>query len=80
MTDSNKNFGEQLLEIVSRVTWQAPQTLVGNLYSNVSNWAWQVDKVEYYGGATVLDWAGWHVHFLGSIGVGLYNYYQYKNN
>ncbi|MCB9017429.1 MAG: hypothetical protein H6544_02325 [Prevotellaceae bacterium] len=54
-TDSNKNFGEQLLEIVSRVTWQAPQTLVGNLYSNVSNWAWQVDKVEYYGGATVLS-------------------------
>jgi hypothetical protein len=45
--DSNKNFWQQKWEIVSHFTWQLPQTIVGLGFSNVSNWAWQVDKVDF---------------------------------
>ena len=59
VSDPNKNFGGRLWETVSRFTWQAPQTLVGNLYSNISNWAGQVDNVDYRYGATVLSGNFW---------------------
>ena len=58
-TDSNKTFGGQVWEIFSRLTWQLPQTIVGNVFSNVSNWAGQVDNVDYKFGATVLSGNFW---------------------
>lgn len=36
-----------------------PQTIVGTGYTTVSNWAWQVDKVDYWGGATVSSGQNW---------------------
>ena len=52
-TDSNKSFLGQTWEFVSRLTWQAPQTIVGFGFSQISNLAGQIDNVDYYGGATV---------------------------
>ena len=54
-SDPNKNFGQRLWETVSRFTWQLPQTIAGFTFSQVSNLGWQVDKVDYWGGATVLS-------------------------
>ncbi|MDL2224461.1 RHS repeat-associated core domain-containing protein [Bacteroidales bacterium OttesenSCG-928-M06] len=59
VSDSNKNFGGRLWEVVSRFTWQLPQTLIGTAYSHISNYAGQVDKVDYWGGATVLKGNNW---------------------
>lgn len=58
-TDPNKTFGGQVWEVVSRFTWQSPQVLVGNIYSNVSNWGGQVDNVDYKYGATVVSGNFW---------------------
>jgi RHS repeat-associated protein len=57
--DRNKSFWGQTWEIVSRFTWQLPQTMVGNGFSQISNYAGQVDKVDYWGGATVLSGRNW---------------------
>ena len=51
-TDSNKNFWGQTWELVSRFTWQAPQTTLGYSFTRFSNLVGQVDDVNYYGGAT----------------------------
>jgi RHS repeat-associated protein len=59
VSDPNKNFGERLWEVTSRFTWQLPQTVAGSIFSHVSNYAGQVDKVEYWGGATVLSGNFW---------------------
>ncbi len=58
-SDPNKNFGERVWEIVSRFTWQLPQTLAGFIASQTGNLAWQVDEVDYWGGATVLSGNFW---------------------
>lgn len=58
-SDPNKNFGERLWEVTSRFTWQLPQTILGLGFSNISNYAGQVDKVDYWGGATVLSGNFW---------------------
>ena len=55
VSDPNKNFGQRLWETVSRFTWQLPQTIVGFVFSHISNWGWQTDKVDYKYGATVLS-------------------------
>ncbi len=56
VTDRNKSFGGRLWELASRFTWQLPQTIIGNAYSNVSNVFYnRVNSVNYYGGATILD-------------------------
>jgi RHS repeat-associated protein len=39
-------------QIVSRLTWELPQTIIGNEYSHIRNIIWQVDKVRYFDGAT----------------------------
>lgn len=57
--DSNKSYWGKAWEFVSRFTWQLPQTVLGSTYSNFSNWAWQVDRVEYWRGATVLSGNNW---------------------
>lgn len=58
-TDSRKNFGGQAWEMLSRFTWQGVQTFVGLGFAQVSNWAGQVDEVDYWGGATVVSGANW---------------------
>jgi RHS repeat-associated protein len=67
-SDKNKNFWGQLWEIVSRFTWQAPQTVLGFGMSYLSNVATLVDKVDYYGGATAVTfYGGWGAVTLGSF-------------
>ncbi|NDW18126.1 hypothetical protein D0T53_04240 [Dysgonomonas sp. 216] len=39
-------------QIISRFTWELPQTLVGNSWSHARNIAGYVDQVKYYNGAT----------------------------
>jgi len=53
--DRNLNFGENLLAIGSRFTWEAPQQFIGNLYNAGHNATGQVDWVRYRYGATVVS-------------------------
>lgn len=54
--DSNKGFFGQAWEIISRITWQLPQTTFGLLYSRGRNYIGMVDDVQLYRGATyVID-------------------------
>lgn len=50
--DKTKNFWGQAWEIISRLTWQAPQTLLGVEYSVIRNTIGLVDDVKHYRGAT----------------------------
>jgi RHS repeat-associated protein len=54
-TDSNKSTGGQIWELISRFTWQLPQTLVGNLIMTGGNIAYQVNNVTYGYGVTAVD-------------------------
>ena len=40
------------LQIVSCLTWELPQTLLGLGWSHIRNITWRVDQVEYFDGAT----------------------------
>lgn len=57
--DSNKSFLGKIWQLISRFTWELPQTLIGITYSQVSNTSWQVDHVGYWGGATVASGNNW---------------------
>jgi hypothetical protein len=62
-TDPNKNFWGRSWELISRFTWQAPQTVVGYTLNGGHNLFGGVRSVDYYGGATVVetwneDWGG----------------------
>ena len=46
-------------QIVSRFTWELPQTALGFGFTQISNLAGQVDKVAYYAGATVSSGNFW---------------------
>ena len=67
-SDPNKTFGGRVLEILSRFTWQAPQTLLGYSGSVIHNLLGGVKSVVYYGGATVVESysEGWGGITLGS--------------
>ena len=52
IADKNKNFWGKLGQIVSRWTWELPQTIFGLAYSKGRNWAGKVDAVQHYRGAT----------------------------
>jgi RHS repeat-associated protein len=45
--------GRRISELVSRFTWQLPQTVAGYLYNIGRNVAGRTERVEYYHGATV---------------------------
>jgi RHS repeat-associated protein len=45
-------------QILSRWTWELPQTLIGKGYSHFSNIIGQVSAVDYYGGSTVVKCYG----------------------
>lgn len=56
-TDPNKSFGGRVVEFISRLTWQLPQTIGGFVSSHAYNTfqiAGGVDWVKYKYGATVL--------------------------
>ena len=52
-------FAGNPAQTLSRFTWELPQTVLGQGFGQISNLAGQVDKVEYYGGATVLSGNFW---------------------
>lgn len=54
-TDPNRTFAGRAWQLFSRFTWEAPQTIAGNLYSHGRNIAGDVDNVDYYGGATLVN-------------------------
>jgi hypothetical protein len=57
--DKNKTFGGQVWEIISRVTWQAPQTLGGWLTTQWSNTIeGNINWVDYKYGATIAQSKG----------------------
>ena len=53
-TDENLSTGEQIWSVVSRFTWELPQTLLGNTISHIKNLTGDV-SVEYYNGATLVN-------------------------
>ena len=52
IADKNKNFFGKLGQVLSRWTWELPQTIFGLAYSKGRNWAGKVDAVHHYRGAT----------------------------
>jgi hypothetical protein len=75
VSDSNKNFGQKFWEIVSRFTWQLPQTIGGFLTSHSYNTfciKGGVESVDYKYGATVVRTrdADWGAFTQGSFIVG----------
>ncbi len=50
----DQNFFQSAWEVVSRFTWQLPQTLVGYGYANYLNYTSDT-KIDYYGGATTIS-------------------------
>ena len=73
VTDPNKSFGNRILELVSRFTWQLPQTGVGLYYSLLLNHpnpkTGEIRNVEYLYGAAVISHTkdGWGAVTLGSF-------------
>jgi RHS repeat-associated protein len=54
-TDENRTPLGRAFQLGSRFTWEAPQTILGNLFSHGRNNAGKVDNVDYYGGATLVN-------------------------
>ena len=59
MGANHRNFWTASWELISRFTWQLPQTMIGSAYVQVSNYAGQVDDVDYWGGATTFSGNNW---------------------
>ncbi len=56
VTDNNRNFWGRSWELMSRFTWQAPQTVIGWFHNQSANTIYgRVNSVEYFGGATIVD-------------------------
>ena len=62
IADKNKNFWGKLGQVLSRWTWELPQTIFGLAYSKGRNWAGKVDAVHHYRGATYVinEYGGKH--------------------
>ena len=52
LTDANRSAWGRVWQLISRFTWELPQTLVGWLYSLSRAFAGQVDRVDTLGGIT----------------------------
>lgn len=52
LTDKKRTFMGRVWQLLSRFTWELPQTLVGWLYSLSRAFAGQVDRVDTLGGIT----------------------------
>jgi len=51
-TDPNRTTAGRGLQLLSRWTWELPQTMLGKGFSHSSNIFGAVDRVDYFGGAT----------------------------
>ena len=51
-TDKNRNFWARTWQFTSRFSWEALQTTAGVFYTQGRNIGGQVDRVDYFGGAT----------------------------
>lgn len=71
-TDPNKNFWGRSGELVSRYTWQAPQSFIGKNSAQIHNFLGGVKSVDYYGGATVVQSKSedWGAISLGNVIIG----------
>ncbi len=58
-SDPNKSLEGRVWEVVSRFTWQLPQTVFGYLWSSSLNVVGKVRDVKYMHGATVVMGKGW---------------------
>ena len=68
-------FTGSFKQILSRWTWELPQTMLGNTYSHYINLTGKVDNVSFYGGATVLKCYGDEIPMgKGALGVTLGSY------
>lgn len=54
-TDPNKSTGARAWEVASRLTWQLPQTLVGDLFVSGMNAAGRVNNITHGYGITAVD-------------------------
>ncbi len=54
-TDPNRTIVGRGIQLLSRWTWEIPQTVLGKAASHSRNWLGQVDNVDYYGGATLVN-------------------------
>jgi hypothetical protein len=54
-TDPNRTIAGRGLQLLSRWTWELPQTVLGKGYSHLRNMTGNVDDVSYYGGATLVN-------------------------
>ncbi|MEO1626786.1 MAG: RHS repeat-associated core domain-containing protein, partial [Bacteroidota bacterium] len=50
--DGNRNLLGQAWQGISRFTWEFLQTTIGHGFSQISNTIGQIDRVDYFGGAT----------------------------
>ena len=70
-TDKNKSFGGQALQLLSRFTWELPNTVAGFITAESTNVVANVNWVDYEAGATVLNTGYYFGAFtLGSFIVG----------
>ena len=54
-SDRNKTTGERVCEVLSRLTWQLPQTALGLFAAQSANWLGLVNYVDYEYGATLIN-------------------------
>ncbi len=82
-TDPNKSFGGKAWEVISRFTWQAPQTFIGKNVAHLTNNIKDVGDIHYVDGATVLEdcWDGGSFSLGPYIQLGTYTslYESYRN-
>jgi len=55
MTDKNRNLAGRALQITGRFTWEIHATIAGNGISHFRNVIGDVDRVGFFGGATIVD-------------------------
>ena len=55
LTDPNKSDGGRAWEFISRLTWQLPQTLLGDIYVSTANAFGKVNNVTHGYGVTAVD-------------------------
>lgn len=78
VTDTNKSVARRAWQLVSRFTWELPQTLVGWLFGEMRNITGAVDKVGFIGGATYIVNEHWRRG--GSQGVSLGSFINIDNH
>ena len=68
LTDPNRSPWERVWQLLSRFTWELPQTLAGWLYSVLRALAGRVDRVDTFGGITFATMIGWSYGMGVSLG------------